>query len=85
MGRDFFDAAVLMGITRSDIKYLSDKAGIFSFANLKTRLLARCAELDLSSLAKDLSPFVFDPRDLKRVELFPDLVKQGSSGMDWVD
>jgi predicted nucleotidyltransferase component of viral defense system len=85
MGRDFFDAAVLMGITRPDIKYLSDKAGIFSFADLKPRLLARCAELDFGSLAKDLSPFVFDPRDLKRVELFPDLVKQGSPGMDWVD
>ena len=76
LGRDFFDASFLMGITRADLEYLSKKAGVFSFADLKARLLTRCAELDFGSLAKDLSPFVFDPRDLKRVELFPDLVKQ---------
>jgi predicted nucleotidyltransferase component of viral defense system len=76
MGRDFFDAALLLGLTRPDLGYLSKKIGIASSTDLKTRLLDRCDKLDFKALAKDLSPFVFDPRDCVRVELFPDLIRQ---------
>lgn len=76
MGRDFFDAAFLMGVTRPDLGYLSLKAGISSPHDLKTRLVDRCAELDLKAMAKDLAPFVFDPQDCERVAFFPDLLRQ---------
>jgi predicted nucleotidyltransferase component of viral defense system len=76
MGRDFFDTAFLLSMTRPDLGYLSRKAGIDSSADLRARLLDRCGKLDFKALAKDLAPFVFDPRDCARVELFPDLIRQ---------
>ena len=47
-----------------------------SLQELKKNLIARCKELDLQSLAKDLSPFVFDQKDLAHVTLFQDFINQ---------
>lgn len=41
---------------------------------LKKRLLARCAQLNFATLARDLDPFVFSQKEVKRVLLFPEFV-----------
>ena len=76
MGRDFYDAAYLMGKTKANLPYLRAKLGIESSGVLRARLLARCRELDLDALAADMRPFVIRPRDADRVLHFPELLAE---------
>ncbi|OGW81299.1 MAG: hypothetical protein A3C47_06080 [Omnitrophica bacterium RIFCSPHIGHO2_02_FULL_51_18] len=75
MGRDFFDAAFLAGLVKPDFRYLKAKAGIADKESLKSALLVRCGRLDFKQLAKDAEPFVFVPRDAKKIETFSEWVK----------
>jgi len=75
MGRDFFDAVYLFGKTGPNLKYLEQKLEIESMAELKVKLLSRCEELDFELLAKDVEPFIFDKKDVKKVRLFPEFVE----------
>jgi hypothetical protein len=43
---------------------------------LRDRLLARSAQLDLKRLAKDLEPFVYSKKEVDRVLMFPDFIQQ---------
>jgi hypothetical protein len=43
---------------------------------LRDRLLLRSAQLDFSRLAKDLEPFVYSKKEVDRVLMFPDFVRQ---------
>ena len=74
LGRDFYDAVFLMGKTRANMAYLNAKLGIQRTDDLKERLLARGAELDLKQLATDIEPFVIRAQDTDRVLLFPDYI-----------
>ena len=76
MGRDFFDAIFLLGKTDVNFDYLTQKLSIRNPAELREKLLWRCAQLDLSRLVKDLEPFVYSKRDLNRVLMFSDFVQQ---------
>ena len=75
LGRDFFDAVYLMGITKPDIRYLTEKNGIETPENLKKELLSFCRDLDFKALAQDVAPFLFSPADTKRVLLFEEYVR----------
>lgn len=76
-GRDFFDATFLLsrGI-KPNYEYLNLKLGIQNSDELRTQILEKCAALDMSEMAKDVEPFLFEPKDMKKVLLFPELVKQ---------
>ncbi|MFH1148435.1 MAG: nucleotidyl transferase AbiEii/AbiGii toxin family protein [Pseudomonadota bacterium] len=76
MGRDFFDVVFLLGRSGVNFDYLSRKLAIRNKAELKERLVLRCAQLDFSRLAKDLAPFVYSQKEVNRVLLFPDFVRQ---------
>lgn len=76
MGRDFFDVAFLMGKSGVNFDYLAEKLAIRSRETLREKLLSRCARLDFERLAKDLEPFVYSKKELNRVILFPDFVRQ---------
>ena len=76
MGRDFYDAMFLAGKTKPDFRYLKDKAGIADAAGLKKALLAHCVKLDFERLAADTAPLVFIPGDSKKIELFPEFVRE---------
>lgn len=77
MGRDFFDIVFLHGIGASpDFAYLKKNIGIDNQNCLKKYLLEKTAPLDFESLAKDISPLLFDPRDKKSVLLFREFVEQ---------
>jgi hypothetical protein len=43
---------------------------------LKEKILATCATLDMKAMAKDVSPFLFNPVDAKKIELFEQYISQ---------
>lgn len=74
-GRDFFDFIFLDGLTKPNMEYLSAKVGIKSPSELKERLLARCDEIDLKNLARDVEPFLFNPHDIIRITKFKQYIE----------
>jgi hypothetical protein len=75
MGRDFYDALFLFGITKPNLDYLRLKLGINDMTDLKRKLLLKCKSFDFKQLAKDVEPFLFNPNDSKKVLLFLDYIK----------
>ena len=76
MGRDFFDVVFLLGKSNVNFDYLAQKMSIRNKKELRDRLLSRCAQLDFHRLAKDLEPFVYSKKEVKRVLMFPDVIQQ---------
>lgn len=74
MGRDFYDAVFLMGKTKPNFDYLKLKLKIKDMDELKKKLLLRCEKLDFKQLSKDVEPFLFTPRDSKKVLSFCDYI-----------
>jgi hypothetical protein len=75
MGRDFYDAIFLFGMTKPNLDYLKLKLNIKDMADLKRKLLLKCKSLDFKRLAKDVEPFLFTPSESKKVLLFYDYIK----------
>ena len=76
-GRDFFDIAFLLSlIDRPDYNYLEFKMGVCNEKQLKERIIEKCKSVNMQDMAKDVQPFLFYPRDIQKVLLFPDLIKQ---------
>lgn len=75
MGRDFYDTVFLWARTNPDLKYLDEKLGIESFSVLKNKLISKCSKLNFQQLAKDVTPFLINPSESKRVELFLDFIE----------
>jgi len=75
MGRDFYDAVFLLGMTKPNLDYLKLKLNIKDMADLKRKLLLKCKSLELKRLAKDVEPFLFTSSDSKKVLLFYDYIK----------
>jgi predicted nucleotidyltransferase component of viral defense system len=76
MGRDFFDVIFLLGKSGVNFDYLDRKMSIRTKKELRDRLLLRCSRLDFNRLAKDLEPFVYSKKELSRILMFPDFVRQ---------
>lgn len=76
-GRDFFDIVFLLSKTeKPDYDYLKLKLDISSPKQLKEMVLDKCNKLKMNEMAKDVEPFLFNAKDVKRVILFPELIKQ---------
>ena len=76
-GRDFFDIAFLLSlIDRPDYNYLEFKMGVSNEKQLKERIIEKCNSLKMEEMAQDVQPFLFNPKDLQKVLLFPELIKQ---------
>ncbi|MEP7279942.1 MAG: hypothetical protein ABI813_14930 [Bacteroidota bacterium] len=58
------------------MNFLDMKTGINNAKDLKDRVLAHCAELDMKAMADDVQPFLFNPADAKKVLMFTDFLKQ---------
>jgi predicted nucleotidyltransferase component of viral defense system len=70
-GRDFYDLVFLMGRNiEPNLDYLKQKTGISTKDELKSRLLDKCNTLNMEIMANDVAPFLFNPKDEKKVELF---------------
>lgn len=74
-GRDFYDITYLDGLTKPNMEYLAEKAGIKTMSELKDRLLVRCEEVDLKELARDVEPFLFNPHDIIRITKFKQYIE----------
>jgi len=70
MGRDFFDVVYLMSKTDPDYQYLEVKLNIDSKDLLIKRLKEKTERLDFKTLAKDIEPFLFHPKEKDRVLYF---------------
>ena len=76
-GRDFFDIAFLLSlIDRPDYNYLEFKMGVCNEKQLKERIFEKCKSVSMEEMAKDVQPFLFNTRDIQKVLLFPELIKQ---------
>ncbi len=75
MGRDFYDAVFLFGMTKPNLGYLEAKLGIKGLKALKKRLLLRCKDFDFRQLARDVEPFLYHSKDSKKVLFFQDYIK----------
>jgi predicted nucleotidyltransferase component of viral defense system len=75
MGRDFFDSVFLLGKTKPNMDYLQKKMGIKNSKELKSRLMTKSKDINFAKLAKDIEPFLYDPRETKRVLHFFEFIQ----------
>ncbi len=76
-GRNFFDVVFLLSKgAKPDYDYLSMKLGIGDSKALKTKVLETCSKQDMKAMADDVAPFLFNPEDAKKVQLFEQYLKQ---------
>lgn len=77
VGRDFFDVVLLYGIgARPNFAYLEKNIGVTNKVTLKAFMLEKIANLNFDTLAKDVEPFLFNPKDKNKVVLFREFVEQ---------
>jgi len=80
-GRDFFDIVFLLSQEQTpNYKYLFAKLGIESPEILRRRIIEKCEQLDMKEMAQDVSPFLFNPKDEKKVLLFSKYMEQVKLG-----
>ncbi len=76
-GRDFFDIVFLLGKdVKPNFDYLKAKIGIEKPGELKSIVLQKCLELDMKEMVSDVKPFLFNPKDEKKILLFPEFIEQ---------
>jgi len=76
IARDFYDIIFLLGKTHPNFSYLQEKIHIGNSDVLKKRLLEKCRNVDFNRLAKEVSPFLFNPDEAKKLFIFPDYIKK---------
>jgi predicted nucleotidyltransferase component of viral defense system len=69
-GRDFFDILFLLGKTKPNYDFLKSRLEIATPVALKKHILSVCNKLNFKDLAKDVQPFLFQPADARKIELF---------------
>ena len=78
-GRDFFDIVFLLGQGQTpNYNYLTAKTDITNPDDLRSAILEKCKHLKMKEMAKDVKPFLFNPKDEKKILLFPEYIKQVS-------
>ncbi len=76
-GRDFYDIIFLLGLNTSiDYDFLKLKTGIEHEQQLKKRIIEHCNSTDMKAMAEDVRPFLFNSKDLRKIELFAEYIKQ---------
>ena len=76
-GRDFFDIVFLLGQGQTpNYDYLRAKIGVTTAEDLRSLIIDKCATLDMEKMAKDVRSFLFDPKDEKKILLFPKYMAQ---------
>lgn len=69
-GRDFYDITFLLPQTKPDYGFLSQKMGVHSPGELRRAILEGTATFDFDALAEDVTSFLIDTAQVKRVRLF---------------
>jgi len=76
-GRDFFDIVFLLGHGQTpNYDYLKAKIGITNPDDLRSMVLKKCKTLNMNEMAADVKPFLFNPKDEKKILLFSEYMEQ---------
>lgn len=76
-GRDFFDIVYMLGQGQTpNYDYLNTKIGIDNPDELRRCIVEKCKQLNMEEMAKDVSPFLFEKKDEKKVLLFTKYMEQ---------
>ncbi len=74
--RDLYDAVYLLSRTAPNVPYLKQKIGTDKLAEIYMTILTRLEGVDIPAQGKSLAPFLFDAADVRKIELFPALIKK---------
>jgi predicted nucleotidyltransferase component of viral defense system len=69
-GRDFYDITYLSSRTKPDMGFINQKLGVGTAERLRKEISARITDYDFKHLSEDVSPFLINLEDIKRVEKF---------------
>ena len=69
-GRDFYDITFLLGRTKPDYGFLTQKMAVDSPGDLRRVISEEITAYDFEALARDVAPFLMDESQVKRVRLF---------------
>ena len=69
-GRDFYDITYLSSRTKPDIGFINQKLGVETADSLRKEVSASITEYDFMNLSDEVSPFLINQEDIKRVEKF---------------
>ncbi len=70
-GRDFYDIVFLLGKNiKPNYKYLEQKINVSNSVGLKEKVVSKLSSLNMKEMAQDVSPFLFNAVDEKKVLLF---------------
>lgn len=76
-GRDFYYVVFLLSkIKTPNYDYLDQKLKIKNATQLKDKIFKHCASLDMEEMARDVQPFLFNPKDVNKVQLFVEYLRQ---------
>lgn len=75
-GRDFFDIVFLFSKTKPNYDYLDEKMEIKNSKELKREVANFAEKINFKELAKDVEPFLFNPKDSKKIKMFSEYIKQ---------
>jgi predicted nucleotidyltransferase component of viral defense system len=75
-GRDFYDIVFLLSFTKPNYQFLLQKWEIKNAEMLRKKLLELSSDLNFTQLASDVEQFLFNSSDRKKVELFPNFIRQ---------
>jgi predicted nucleotidyltransferase component of viral defense system len=75
-GRDFYDITYLSSRTKPDMGFINQKVGVDTAESLRKEIAARITAYDFKILADDVSPFLINQEDVKRVEKFKEFWDQ---------
>lgn len=76
MGRDFYDITYLLAHAKPDYEFLEAKIGIGNSKDLHSWMLSKIHDYDFERLAEDVSPFLINKEEVKRVKLFKEFWEQ---------
>ncbi len=79
-GRDFYDIVFLSSLTKPNYAYLKLKLGCKDAKTLREKILQHIKKLNFKELGADVRPFLFNPDDARKVDLFPEFIAQASLG-----
>lgn len=80
MTRDLYDSVYLFGRTEPDMRYLLLKQGTDDRLVIAERINGKLAEHDIHRLASNLAPFLPDRNEVRKVELFPEVLTYWADG-----
>lgn len=76
-GWDFFDIVFLLGQgVIPNYNYLKFKIEVNEAEELRKVIIEKCSTINMQEMASDVKPFLFNPKDEKKIKLFPEYMKQ---------